>query len=277
MDPASKHGRPVPRPCACFLRKRLAQGREPSTLFGCRINRTRTAQICGFPCLKSETWGAQVQGYDCKITRARYSSRAATLCSNATTAQAICLSRCGELWVTNRGYRAAASTQAFSLLLPLRDRSLARPVIRPSLGDRIIVLLEKSPPRTTGRGIHHYVKGCGSVPCGHILCAGATLGSGARCLEASVTSRSGLLEEFPCIFWIALLPRTRSIYPRSGAESTVLFAAIKSRNSSRREAFSPHTSSSAPLSRLLSPECKQLAGQSMATRIPAATPLIRHP
>jgi hypothetical protein len=86
------------------------------------------------------------------------------------------LGRRGELWILDEGHRAAASAQAFSLMLPSRDCSIASPVRPDSLGDRVVAPSEKSPPRTSGRGMHCYVKGCGSVPCGRILYAAATLG-----------------------------------------------------------------------------------------------------
>ena len=60
--------------------------------------------------------------------------------------------------------------------------------------------------------MHLYVKGCGTVPCGLILAAGAAGVPGRYDLRHS-HPRDVSLEESLCIFWTALLPRMPSIYP----------------------------------------------------------------
>jgi uncharacterized protein (UPF0261 family) len=65
----------------------------------------------------------------------------------------MCLGRRGELWILDERHRAAASAQAFSLMLPSRDHLLALPGRPGSLGDRVVAPLENRHPA-------HRVEGC---------------------------------------------------------------------------------------------------------------------
>jgi hypothetical protein len=96
-------------------------------------------------------------------------------------------------------------------MLPSHFCWLALPGQPGSLGDRIIAVLEKSPPRTKGRGMHHYVKNAVASQAVECSPPGQPWGLGHDAL-ISVTFRAVLLKETLCIFWAALLPGTRSIY-----------------------------------------------------------------
>jgi hypothetical protein len=105
-------------------------------------------------------------------------------------------------------------------MLPSRDHSLALPVRPGSLGDGFVTPLEESPRCASDQEMHLYVKGCGSVPCGLILSRWGSLGVRSAMTYAAATSRNVLLEESLCIFCIALLPSTPSIYLRIDGAST---------------------------------------------------------
>jgi len=96
-------------------------------------------------------------------------------------------------------------------MLPSHFYWLAAPGLPGSSGDRIIAALEKSPPRTKGRGMHHYVKNAVASQTVQYSPPGQPWGLGHDAL-ISVTSRAVLLKETLCIFWAALLPCTKSIY-----------------------------------------------------------------
>jgi hypothetical protein len=83
--------------------------------------------------------------------------------------------------LTGNCHCVAASAQAFSLMFPSCDRWSALPGRPDFSNDKKATPLEECATRTSGRGIHLDVKGCGSVPRGKSLSAGAALGSGARC------------------------------------------------------------------------------------------------
>ena len=91
-------------------------------------------------------------------------------------------------------------------MLPSHFYWLAAPGLPGSSVDRIIAALEKSPPRTKGRGMHHYVKNAVASQTVQYSPPGQPWGLGHDAL-ISVTSRAVLLKETLCIFLAALLPR----------------------------------------------------------------------